>query len=200
VTGPYPKKTISWEKVKAAVEQEIATNPFELENYIGDYVFNPIAGTKSFKINEMVEIMEGGTGFMMIDKKAFVKYAEAYPELRYLPDHTRTESFDGSREITAFFDTVIDPVSKRYLSEDYMFSQYARKIGLKIWMCPWMSLKHVGTFTFGGSLGHLAKIDASPTSSRASNKKNYLTQGTKSDTTDNTMNRKQRRATTKKGK
>lgn len=204
VTGPYPKKTIAWEKVKSAVDRGFADDsPFELENFIGDYVFNPVAGT-SFKVSEPVEIKEGGTGFMMIDKRALTKYSEAYPELRYKPDHNRTEHFDGTNEITAFFDTVIDPESKRYLSEDYMFSQYARKIGLKIWMCPWMRLKHVGSYTFGGSLGHIAAIDASPTASKQSNAKNYPKKKENISLSDinkstNTMNRQQRRAN-KKGK
>jgi hypothetical protein len=138
---------------------------------------------------------------MMIHRKVFEKYAAAYPELRYIPDHARTEHFDGSREITAFFDCVIDPVSKRYLSEDYMFSQYASKIGIDLWLCPWMELKHVGSYTFGGSLAAMAAIAASPTASAASNEKFYLTDQPSSDINNNatdTMNRQQRRAAMKK--
>jgi len=204
VTGPYPKKTISWEKVKQAVDGGFADkSPFELENFVGDYVFNPV-GAGSFKINEMAEIKEGGTGFMMITREAFEKYAEAYPELSYKPDHIRTEQFDGTNEITAFFDTIIDPETKRYLSEDYMFSQYARKIGLKIWMCPWMRLKHIGSYTFSGSLGHIAAVGASPTATKESNEKNYKKDLTKPLEDDinksaSNMNRQQRRAM-KKGK
>lgn len=200
LTGPYPKKTIAWEKVKKAVDIGYGKdNPFQLEHFVGDFVFNPDGNIKSFKISEPVKIKEGGTGFMLIQRKVFEKYAEAYPELSYIPDHTRTENFDGSREITAFFDCVIDPESKRYLSEDYMFSHYARRIGLNVWMCPWMQLKHVGSYTFGGSMGAMAAIQASPTASKESNKKNYLTKDSLSDINNN-MNRQQRRAAAKKGK
>jgi len=174
ITGPYPKKTIAWEKIKSAVDQGFADeNPFQLDEFVGDYVFNPAEGISSFRIDEPVEIKEGGTGFMMISRESLEKYQEAYPELRYRPDHIRTDNFDGTREITAFFDTIIDPDSKRYLSEDYMFSKYARDIGLKIWMCPWMKLKHVGTYIFGGSMAAMAAIKASPTASLGSNKKHY---------------------------
>lgn len=203
VTGPYPKKTISWEKVKSAVDQGFGDqNPFELENFIGDYVFNAAEGIEQFRIDEPVQIREGGTGFMMIHRNTFEKYAEAYPELKYLPDHVRTEHFDGTREITAFFDTIIDPKSKRYLSEDYMFSQYAREAGLKIWMCPWMQLKHVGSYTFGGSMSAMAAIAASPTASASSNQKNYLTPSPNDVNMNNIpqQNRQQRRAAMKKGK
>ena len=199
ITGPYPKKTIAWEKVKAAADQGYGKdNPFQLEHFVGDFVFNPAQNIKSFKLDEPVEIREGGTGFMMIKRSVFDKYAKAFPELSYKPDHARTEHFDGTREITAFFDTIIDPETRRYLSEDYMFSYNVRKIGLKVWMCPWMQLKHVGNYTFGGSMSAMAAIKASPTASKESNKKHYnqLTDNNKNDN----MNRKQRRAANKKGK
>lgn len=200
VTGPYPKKTISWEKIVTAVQKGLVDHdPFELEKYVGDYVFNPVSGQNSFKISEPVEIKEGGTGFMMIDRKALEKYRDAYPELRYKPDHIRSKNFDGENEITAFFDCVIDPESRRYLSEDYMFSQYARKIGLKIWMCPWMQLRHAGTYTFNGSLGHIAQAGVSATATKQSNRKNYLTKGNEPDINKSSVNRKMRRAS-KKGK
>lgn len=174
VTGPYPKKTIAWEKVKSAADQGYGKdNPFELANFVGDFVFNPDDNIKQFKIDTPVPVQEAGTGFMMIHRGVFEKYTETYPELKYLPDHVRTEHFDGTREIMAFFDTVIDPESKRYLSEDYMFSYNVRKMGMKVYMCPWMQLRHVGSYIFGGSLSAMAAISASPTASSDSNQKSY---------------------------
>lgn len=164
VCGPYPKKAIAWEKIKRAVDKGFADNdPQQLERYIGDYVFNPAGGQQEIRLDQPVEVLEGGTGFMMIQRKAFEKYEEAYPEYKYKPDHVRTKHFDGSREIMAYFDTVIDEESKRYLSEDYMFCQWARKADLKVWMCPWMKLVHMGSYMFGGSLVDLAQVGASAT-------------------------------------
>lgn len=202
VTAPYPKKTIAWEKVTQAVKNGYADdNPFKLAEVTGDYVFNPVEGQKTMKVGELVEIKEGGTGFMMIHRSVFEKYAKAYPELQYKPDHARTKNFDGSSMITAFFDCVIDPESKRYLSEDYMFSQYARKIGLRIWMAPWMRLLHVGTMQFVGNMSAIAAIGASPTAGIQSNEKTYTTN--KKDLTNlgntDTMSRQQRRAILRKG-
>ena len=162
--GPYPKKTISWEKIKMAVDKGFADeNPQMLANYVGDYVFNPAEGQNEIALNAPVEVLEGGTGFMMIQRKTFEKYAEAYPELMYLPDHVRSDHFDGTREIMCYFDALIDPKSKRYLSEDYMFCQWARAAGLKVWMCPWMNMSHTGSYVFGGSLVDLANIGAAAT-------------------------------------
>lgn len=196
LAGPYPKKNISWEKIKVAVDKGFADkDPQELSKYVGDFVFNPANGTNSIQINSPAEVLEAGTGFMMIRRNTFLKYEEAYPQQKYKPDHVRTEHFDGSREIMAYFDTPIDhkrtninfelknfleknpnatadeivgfvsdpdaasrEYSKRYLSEDYMFCQWARNIGMKVWLCPWMELQHTGSYVFSGTLADLAKI------------------------------------------
>ncbi len=172
IAGPYPKKCIAWEKIKTAVDKGHADeNPNNLERYVGDYVFNPTEESTEIRLDEPVEVLEAGTGFMCIRRATLEKYTEAYPEFKYLPDHVRTEAFDGSREIMAFFDTVIDPNSKRYLSEDYMFCQWARNAGLKVWLCPWMKMQHVGSYVFGGSLVDLAQIGAPATAEKALIKK-----------------------------
>jgi len=164
ICGPYPKKAIAWEKIKQAVDKGYADkNPGQLEEFVGDYVFNPVDGTTYFRVDEPVEVKEGGTGFMLIKRTAFNLFDDKYPQQRYKPDHVRTAHFDGSREITAYFDCPIDPESKRYLSEDYMFCQWVRKAGAKVWLLPWIRLKHAGTYIFGGSLQALAAVGASPT-------------------------------------
>jgi hypothetical protein len=162
--GPYPKKCISWEKIKMAVDKGVADkDPNVLEKYVGDYVFNPKGNQREIKISEPVEVLEIGTGFMMIRRKTFEDYKKAFPHQSYKPDHVRTEHFDGTREILAYFDCIIDPESKRYLSEDYMFCYNVQKMGGRVWFCPWMQLQHVGSYVFGGSLADLASIGAAAT-------------------------------------
>ena len=176
-------------------------NPNDLEKFVGDYVFNPTGETREIALGQPVEVLESGTGFMMIRRQTFEKFQEAYPQQFYKPDHVRTEHFDGSREIMAYFDTPIDhkrtninaeleeylkknpkakakeivdfvkdpnngvikEYSKRYLSEDYMFCQWVRNAGMHVWLCPWMELKHVGSYVFGGSLPDIARIGAAAT-------------------------------------
>lgn len=171
ICGPYPKKAISWEKIRTAVKQGVSDeNPNILEEFVGDFVFNPIEGISSFRIDQPVQVKEGGTGFMMIQRSVFEKFAAQWPDRSYKPDHVRTKNFDGSREIMAYFDCVIDPETKRYLSEDYMFCQYARKSGSEVWMLPWVKLKHTGSYVFGGSLQAIAAINESPTAGTSSPK------------------------------
>lgn len=200
IGAAYPKKTISWEKIKVAVDKGFADeNPNNLDKFVGDYVFNPKGDTKQIPIGEPSEVLEIGTGFMMIRRDAMERFQKNYDRM-YRPDHARTKHFDGSREIMAFFDCVIDKnyeiedlknlvkdlanskltieeaqarskelvdlenrASKRYLSEDYYFCQMAQKMGLKIWLCPWMKLEHFGSFNFGGSLADIAALGVSAT-------------------------------------
>lgn len=114
ICGPYPKKCIAWEKIKVAVDKGYGDDPQQLERFVGDYVFNPkpIFNEKGeqlgFPLDRPVEILEGGTGFMMIQRQAFDKFRAKFPNQSYRPDHVRTKSFDGTREIYAYFDCVID--------------------------------------------------------------------------------------------
>lgn len=164
IGGPYPKKCISWEKIKHAVDKGVADeDPNVLERFVGDFVFNPKGGSQTIPIGEPVEVLEIGTGFMMITKEAMKKFADKFSKFSYKPDHVRTDHFDGSREIMQYFQAEIDPTSKRYLSEDYWFCQKAQEIELRTWFCPWMKLQHVGSYIFGGSLADLASIGAAAT-------------------------------------
>lgn len=123
IGGPYPKKSINWKNVFRGAEKIINTPAFDktnfdfssLEGLAGDYVFNPVPGTKQFKVTEPLEVMEIGTGFMMVKRQVFDRFKESYPHLNYKPDHVGQSNFDGSRYIHAYFDTVID---RGYTFED----------------------------------------------------------------------------------
>lgn len=189
IGAPYPKKAINWRNIAQSLIKNPAIESSELENLVGDYVFNPVPGTKQFSVREPLEVMEIGTGYMLVKRHVFDKFKEAYPKQNYKPDHVGQANFDGSRYIHAYFDTVIDngytyddlyalvqkaangenvseqakkfldaekSASHRYLSEDYMFCQYWRKIGGSIWLCPWMRTQHVGTYAFTGNMQAIA--------------------------------------------
>ena len=156
IGAPYPKKAIKWSSVKKAIEKNPDIDPGALANLTGDYVFNPVKGTAKFTVTEPLEVLEIGTGFMMINRDVFPKMEQAYPQLKYKPDHVGQANFDGTRYIHAFFDTVIDEQSERYLSEDYMFCQWWRNIGGQIFLCPWMRTDHIGTYHFKGDMPAVA--------------------------------------------
>lgn len=164
IGGPYPKKSINWGNVAQAARNHPNMEPKELETLVGEYVFNVVKGTKQFQVTDPLEVLEIGTGFMMVKREVFDKMRDAYPMIHYKPDHVGQANFDGTRYIHAFFDTVIDSKdsitgggSDRYLSEDYMFCQMWRKIDGQVWLCPWMKTQHIGTYAFTGNMPAVAQ-------------------------------------------
>lgn len=164
--GLYPKKAIAWEKVlKAAKTGQFDETPWELEQVAGDIAFNPRAADYPdgvAPVYEPIKIKEGATGFMFIERSVFEEYAEAHPERLYTPDHLREGEFRLGEQITAFFDCIINEES-RYLSEDYMFSEYCTKLGIDIWALPLVELMHCGAHIFRGSLVKMAQADVHAT-------------------------------------
>lgn len=165
IAAPYPKKSINWRNIWRACKRLLANEKFDeskfdphlLESLVGEYVFNLVPGTPRFKTQEPVEVMETGTGFMMVKREVFETYAKEYPHFSYKPDH-KSGQFVGDRNIHAFFHCDIDPNSGRYLSEDYFFCQNWRAIGGKVWVCPWVKLQHIGTYGFNGNLQMISNI------------------------------------------
>jgi hypothetical protein len=165
IGGPYPKKAIKWKNIKTGLQKNPNMEAGMLEKLAGDFVFNPVKGTQQFSVTEPLEVMEIGTGFMMVKREVFSKMAEAYPNIKYKPDHVGQAHFDGTRYIHAYFDTVIDTKdsivgggSERYLSEDYMFCQMWRKMGGQVHLCPWMKTAHIGTYHFYGDMPAIANF------------------------------------------
>ena len=95
---------------------------------------------------------EAGTGFMMISRKSLELYKEGYPKFEYNVKNSSDSQMYSGDTAFAFFNSTIDEDSRIFLSEDFMFCANARKIGLEIWICPWMQLHHIGTYTYSGNL------------------------------------------------
>lgn len=164
ICGPYPKKTIAWENIKQAVKQGKADeNADNLASYVGDYVLSALNKNQKVQLDELSEVQESGTGFMLIQRHVFDKFKANYPEKIYKSDYKSVKDIPYGEEMVAYFDCIIDPKTKRYLSEDYMFCQYARKMGCKLWICPWVELNHVGSYTYQGSLSSIGSIGVTAT-------------------------------------
>ena len=164
IGGPYPKKSMNWGNIAHAARNHPDLEAKKLESLVGEYVFNVVKGTSQFQVTEPLEVMEIGTGYMMVKRNVFDKMKVEYPTIKYKPDHVGQANFDGSRYIHAYFDTVIDTKesivgggSDRYLSEDYMFCQMWRKMGGQIYLCPWMKTQHIGSYAFTGDMPSVAQ-------------------------------------------
>ena len=151
IGGPYPKKAIKWRSVKKAVQNNPDIEPGMLEKLTGDYVFNPVKGTAQFSVTEPLEVLEIGTGFMLIKREVFDKLKDLVPT--YKNDvHDLGNTLTGQEEIKEYFATSIEPETQRLLSEDYHFCYIWRKAGGKVFAAPWAVLTHNGMYSFEGRL------------------------------------------------
>lgn len=151
ICGLYPKKEINWVEVDAAVKRGVP--PQELQKHTGAFVVNLPHGveTKQGKINEPLEISNGGTGFMLIKREVFEKLEDKVPS--YTNDmYHAVDTVREVKVIKEFFATSIDEESNRLLSEDYHFCKIAREVGFRVYAAPWASFGHTGTYTFSGQL------------------------------------------------
>lgn len=153
ICGPYPKKHINWPMIIEAVKAGIC-DPAALEKLVGEYVFT--TEDESPWNAQIVKVSEAGTGLMLIHRSVLEKMKEAFPENKYISDHSADVHTGTKKEMHAFFRTEI--VDNRYLSEDYWFCRKWREIGGDVWLFPWAQTTHYGTYGFQGSVGHL--IDA----------------------------------------
>lgn len=159
VAAVYPKKHLNALKMIEAAKTGICDeNPEDIFKYGVDLAFNVMPGVTKLEMNRFIEVQETSTGFMMYSRKTIEKMRIKNSKTLYKPDHAGTKNFDGSQMIYALFDCEIDPESKRYLSEDYMFVKRARKIGLNCFVAPFIELGHTGSYTFKGSLRDLAVL------------------------------------------
>lgn len=150
VCGLYPKKHIRWDKVHAAVLQGVPAD--QLEHFVGDMVFNPIGLVGEHDLYTPMDVVECGTGFMMIQRHVFERFAIAYPERQYRSVY-RTGEHGWTR--CYFIDEIAD---ERFLTEDYNFCRLVRAAGMKVWVAPWLNLDHIGNYQFRGNPAAVSSI------------------------------------------
>ena len=163
ICGAYPKKGIKWESIIKAV-QDGHTDPKRIELYNNNFVIN-LAQKELTMHNGLIEVLDAGTGFMMITREAIEKLVKAYPQLKYDNDVSAVKG-DYVNHLYALFDTGIEgqgelkhiKTSKRYLSEDYYFSRLCQKQNIKVWLDPRIHLGHAGSYIYHGDVTNMFKL------------------------------------------
>ena len=141
VVSPYPKKRIVWEQGEDEVKQGGTKS---LDRVTSDLVINVKQAAATIVKERFVDVLDGGTGFMLIKRQVLLDMIKAYPELECMNDHPNVPI----KEYYALFDCMIDPDNKRYLSEDYAFCRRWQLLGKTIKMNIESTLGHVGTIPF----------------------------------------------------
>lgn len=145
IGGIYPKKEINWPQVRDAVNR----GQENLQNFTGSFVVNLIDQRPNVVVrqDQPCEVAALGTGFMMVKRSVFDKMKKWTPQFA-----NDMSTLKPGELIYSFFDTPIDPESRRFLSEDYHFCMEWRKHGGKVHAAPWCQLGHMGSYLFEGTL------------------------------------------------
>ena len=146
----YPKKVVMWDQARKAVE---GGDERDMSLLSSSLVAN-IGAHKRSVVDGFVEVLDGPTGFMMISRPALEKMHEYYKDTLTCKNDHQGRDFD---EYCAIFDCMIDPESKRYLSEDYAFCRRWQQMGGKIYADVTTTLGHVGNLPFSGCLNDRLK-------------------------------------------
>ena len=100
----------------------------------------------------MVKVKDIGTGFMMIKKCVIETMKLKYPELQYKNNVAGYHNDQTADNFYTFFDTAIDPESKVYLSEDYLFCKRWIECGGDLWLDLSTNLNHTGSMDYRGCI------------------------------------------------
>jgi hypothetical protein len=149
----YPKKCVMWNQAEEEVKKG-ATK--DLARVSASLVMN-FKYAQTQIIDGFAEVLDGPTGFMLIKREVFTKMFEKYPELLCVNDH-QNKDLD---EYYAVFDCMIDPESRRYLSEDYAFCRRWQQMDGKIFADCMTVLGHIGNLRFQGTLEDRLKASVS---------------------------------------
>ena len=145
--GVYPLKLIDWEKARRAAK---AAAPDLMAASLG-YVlrFIPTPDNSVEVEGGFAKVAYAGTGFLLIQRTAMQGIIDAHPELTA----KMGDMADGRTErVVMVFDTLIEPETGQYLSEDYAFCRRWRDLGGEIWADMEARLTHVGHAAYTGSL------------------------------------------------
>lgn len=156
--GCYPKKCFNWDKIKHHAVKSPNLSDDELMAKSLDYVFNPIYHQEGANVvikleNGMASVKDIGTGFMMIKRSVIKKMIAKFPDTKYRNNVAGYGQNNMNDYFYALFECAIDPVSKVYLSEDYLFCKRWIDIGGELWLDLNTNLNHTGIIDYKGCLG-----------------------------------------------
>ena len=149
----YPKKAVMWEQTEDAIKKGDTRDPSRMSSSLVlnfKYQNTPL-------VNGFAEVLDGPTGFMLIKREVIQKMYDHYrPTLACVNVHQNRGTLT---DYVAIFDCMIDPESKRYLSEDYAFCRRWQQMGGKIYADCMTTLGHIGNLRFSGSMDERIKAN-----------------------------------------
>ena len=148
---PTPKKSINWKQVQKAA----LLNRDELNLYSGNFVVEFINNEKvEVSYVDPVEVKYAGSGLMYISAKVF----DDLKPICKTYSNNFTNGANLSEDIVEYFSTSIVEDTNELLSEDYNFCRLWRSLGNSVWIAPWVTTVHAGSYVFDGSFAHTVDL------------------------------------------
>lgn len=151
VSAVYPKKTFGWDQVARKLNAGETKEPLHQMGL--DFNINLKQGSASIQPNGLVNVLDTATGFLMIKRRVIEKMKEHYKESLFAVNDI--QSINNVSNYVALFDCMIDPDTRRYLSEDYAFCRRWQQMDPQnndIWVDIRTPLSHTGNHFFEGKL------------------------------------------------
>ena len=139
VCGIYAKKAVDWERIHAP---QYASEPVCQRGI--DFNINFDSNDLRFE-GKFCRVLDAATGFMLIKRGTIATLADRFAFLTCVNDMPAGGMVDTLPRYVAIFDCMIDPESRRYLSEDYAFSRRVQWCGLEVWCMMTAATGHIGS-------------------------------------------------------
>lgn len=156
IGGVYPMKSVDWEAVRTAIIENPNIPEPELIHRSAKYVFNiqthethGVEGIGKVTQQGFVRVSDLGTGFLMVQRRAFERMNLSLEDPMYKCDIPSLMGKPAGDNMALHFDTELT-MQRRYLSEDYAFCQKWISIGGEVWADLMSPLHHRGNFVFQG--------------------------------------------------
>lgn len=151
--GVYPLKREDWPADGVAE----GTTRQRFEATFTRYTVNAQASAATSQVELQVQpdgfmkMTEAPTGFMSIKRSVFERLMASYPEYNYVPDSIGEPDLGLHYR---FFDVMVDPQTRRYLSEDYGFCRLWSGLGESIYIDANSNLTHQGAKLYRGDFAN----------------------------------------------
>ena len=146
VTAVYPKKALDWEQIKSKLQAGDSEPVYQMGL---DFNINITGAQEAVDNDGFVRVLDSATGFMLIKRAVLERMCQHFREELYCVNDIMGQSV---KDYVALFACMIDPDTRRFLSEDYSFCRRYQQLGGEIWADLASPLAHLGTNIFRGDI------------------------------------------------
>ena len=142
----YPKKNINWGLLARKVNDDGGSKE-PLRQMGLDFNIN-LRNARSSVKNGFLSVLDTATGFLLIKREVIETMKEHYRDSLFAVNDIH--GISNVENYVAIFDCMIDPDTRRYLSEDYAFCRRWQQMDPKneIWIDVRTPLSHTGSAFF----------------------------------------------------